>query len=295
MQRPRPLRILLVALAAACLLWIVPASADAAPIERRPSPTVRCLPVKHVEQWRSVDQLERLGFNVDLIGAPQASLSFSGSARQSKLSLDLAADPAVARTVASRVTEIVDELPIAERVKCWQPKPGRDVVVEYTIRFDQAATPPNLVEAAQLWNAPFPGAVPEAPIPVTSIGVIRSSLLGAPMYIALVTQDFDYATFSGFVQVVPMPAWLDASRWHSVRIILSQTSAQIDVAQGARGYEPVLQVTMPRPADPLGFEFSVDTDQPVVVPDGLDVRCLSMRTMPAALHGLQQRLALCKS
>lgn len=291
MSRFRTFRWLLLVplLAFGLALGAPPAAADA---RREIS---RCLPVKHIDQWRSADQLERWGFNVDLIGAPQASLAFESLGARSYLSLDIASGNGTAQPVASRITEIEDELPIAQRAKCWQPQPGRDVVVEYSLRFDQPSTPPSLIEAAQLWNAPFPGVVPEAPVPVTSIGVVRSSLLGAPMYIALVTQDFDYATFSGFVQVVPMPAWLDAGRWHSVRITVSQNGARIDVAQDARGYEPVLDVSMPRPADPLGFEFSVDSDQPVVTPDGMDVRCLSMRMAPAALRGLPHRPALCRS
>ena len=85
-------------------------------------------------------------------------------------------------------------------------------------------------------------------------------------------------------QTTPMPAWLDASDWHRVRITVSQTTAQIDVAQGFNPYTTVLKASLLRPAEPLGFELSVDNELapgltvPVATPDGLDVDFLDIRT-----------------
>jgi hypothetical protein len=239
-----------------------------------------CLPHKRVDFWGSQQAIEARGFNFDLIG-DQASATF-----QRNLALDVASDPNSSAYTASRITEIDTWQPIAERVKCWQATPTKNVVVEFRVRFDQQATPAGMTENLMLWNAPFPSDTPEPARPVTTIGVSRNSALGAPMYVAVVTQDLDYATFAPpFVfQVTPMPSWLDPSAWHRVRITISQATAQIDVAQGSNPYMTVLKASLLHPAEPLGFELSVDNEQapgwtvPVVIPDGLDVDFLDIRT-----------------
>jgi hypothetical protein len=177
------------------------------------------------------------------------------------------------------MTEIDTWKPIAERVKCWQATRTKNVVVEFRARFDQNATPPGLTENLMLWNAPYPSTTPEPAQPVTSIGVSRTSVFGQPQYIAQVTQDLNFGTFTPpfIFQTMPMPAWLNAADWHRVRITLSQQTAQIDVAQGSRPFTTVLKTALLHPAEPLGFEFSLDNELvpgvtgPVVVPDGLDV------------------------
>lgn len=239
----------------------------------------RCVDHKRIDYWGSRAAIEARGFNFDIVGA-QASAKF-----QRNLALDLGSDPAQSSYTTSRLTEINTWAPIAERVKCWQATPGKSVVVEFRVRFDQRATPPGLTENLMLWNAPFPSTTPEAPRPVTSIGVSRNSLLGGPQYIAMVAQDLDYATFAPplVFQTMPMPGWLDAAQWHRVRITVSTAAARIDVAQGLRPYTNVLKAALLHPAEPLGFELSVDNEAvpgftvPVMVADGLDVDYLDLR------------------
>jgi hypothetical protein len=264
------------------LAFVVPVGAapvaQAAPVASAAG--AQCLPHKRIDYWGSRRAIEARGFNFDLIG-DQASATF-----QRDLELDLASDPNNAAYTASRITEIDTWQPIAQRVKCWQATPTKNVVVEFRVRFDQQATPAGMTENLMLWNAPFPSNTPEPARPVTTIGVSRNSALGAPMYVAVVTQDLDYATFAPpFVfQVTPMPAWLDASDWHRVRIMVSQTTAQIDVAQGSNPYTTVLKASLLHPAERLGFELSVDNELapgftvPVATPDGLDVDFLEIRT-----------------
>jgi hypothetical protein len=248
------------------------APVQAAPLAGRNSQ--QCVNHKHIETWRSRRQLEQKGFYFDIIG-DQASITFGKN-----LSLDLASDPSNADYTASRITEIESELPIAERVKCWEATSSKDVVVEFRVRFDQAAPPPGLTENLFLWNAPLPHPDnPEPPIPITAVGVSRNN----GVYSALVAQDFDFTTFSGLLVTQPMPGWLDAADWHRVRTTLSQERATIEVAQGEHGYTEILEVALPHPAGPLGFEFSVDNEAfpgvfvPVTVPDGLDVDFLDIR------------------
>ena len=99
---------------------------------------------------------------------------------------------------------------------------------------------------------------------------------------AIVAQDLDFMSMSGFLQVIPMPA-LDPTDWHQVRITVSQNEALIEVAQGG-DYTTALQVTLPQPIDePLAFEFSLDNEiapgviGPIITPDTLDVAFLRMR------------------
>ena len=122
--------------------------------------------------------------------------------------------------------------------------------------------------------------------PITSIGVSRNSAFGPPQYYAEVVQDLDFGTFAPpyILELTPMPAWLDAGKWHRIRITLSQTTGQIDVAQGGHPFYTVSKVALRQPAEPLGFEFSIDNEitpgdtEPITIPDGVDVSYLDMHT-----------------
>ena len=84
------------------------------------------------------------------------------------------------------------------------------------------------------------------------------------------------------LNLTPMPAWLDAGQWHRVRITLSRTTGQVEVAQGAHPFTTVSKVALLHPTGPLGFEFSMDNEfvpgvfVPVTIPDGLDVSYLDI-------------------
>ncbi len=243
----------------------------------------QCLDHKFIPFWGSRNFIEAQGFNFDIVG-DQASVTFGNY-----LSLDLASDPASSEYTASRMTEIETEKPIAERVKCWQPTTNQNVVIVYRVRFDQSATPSGLTENLMLWNAPFPSTTPEPALPITAIGVSRNSAFGPPQYYAQVVQDLDFGTFAPpfILELTPMPAWLDAGEWHRIRITLSQTTGQVDVAQGAHPFITVIEVALLHPPEPLGFEFSIDNEMfpgvtvPINIPDGLDVSYLDMRMEPA--------------
>ena len=257
------------------LTLVIPAYA--APPTRRDDD--RCVHQKNIENWKSLDQIERDGFHVDLVG-PQASLTFGREQQRKFMSLDIASNPSSSAYTASRVTEIQSQLPIDQRVKCWQTTPTTNIVAVYEVRFDQAAAPTDLTENLIFWNAPLPSqGSTEPPRPITSIGVSRNQ----GSYVALVAQDFDFATFTGLLRTQPMPSWLDPTDWHSIRVTITQTSALIEVAQGTHPFTPVLQVTLLHPIEPLGFEFSVDNEiapgviVPVTIPDGLDVASLDIR------------------
>src|SRR6186997_2513368 len=106
-----------------------------APIQAAPAATFghghnpdQCLERKFIPFWGSRRAIEARGFNFDIIG-DQASVKFGNN-----LSLDLASNPASSAYTASRMTEINDQQPIADRVKCWEATPTRNVVVEYRIR-----------------------------------------------------------------------------------------------------------------------------------------------------------------
>lgn len=280
-------------LIALCLLILLGAAGNAAAHPAQlgttaalPKKANACVQHRHIDRWSSTDQLAGAGFNIDMIGS-QASLTVQGAGRDSYLSFDLASNPSSTLPVASRITEIESDLPIDARVRCWQARSNHNVVAEYIVRFDQAATPPGLTENLLLWNAPLPApGSGETPRLLTAIGVTRS--MNAP-YSAAVAQDLNTATFAGLYQRRPMPAWLDATDWHAVRVTVSQTSARIEVAQGQRGYELVLDATLAHPPESLAMEFSLDNDnfpfprRPITVPDGLDLRCVDIRYRPTAL------------
>jgi hypothetical protein len=280
-----------------CLCVMGQSQAQAAmlvPPASSPARKDSCDRQKHIDNWRNTAQLAQEGFNIDLIGS-QASLEVEGQGHNSHLAFDIASNPASAEPTASRITEIKSGQPIQQRVKCWQATPREIVVAEYVVRFEQAATPPGLTENLMLWNAPLPSAgSTEQPVPITAVGVTRSQ--NAP-YSAIVAQDLNPMTFAGTYYSQPMPAWLDATDWHAIRVSLSQTKARVEVSQGAHDYALLLEVTLPRPADPMALEFSLDNDnflfhQPVTVPDGLDLGCVDIRYMPDVLYG-RARPAFC--
>jgi hypothetical protein len=269
---------LLLAILILSMLAVAPTQAAPAADNGHQHNTNQCLDHKFIPFWGSRNFIEAQGFNFDIVG-DQASVKF-----RNNLSLDLASNPASSEYTASRMTEIDTWAPIADRVKCWQPTPTKNVVIEYRVRFDQSATPSGLTENLMLWNAPFPSTTPEPAQPITSIGVSRNSAFGPPQYYAEVVQDLNFGTFAPpyILELTPMPTWLDAGKWHRIRITLSQTTGQVDVAQGAHPFLTVSKVALLHPPEPLGFEFSIDNEMfpgvtvPIAIPDGVDVSYLDM-------------------
>ncbi len=268
----------LLAILTLSMLAVAPTQAAPADNNRHQFNSSQCRNHKFIPFWGSRSFIEAQGFNFDIVG-DQASAKF-----RNNLSLDLASNPASSEYTASRITEIDTWVPIADRVKCWQATPTKSVVIEYRVRFDQSATPFGLTENLMLWNAPFPSTTPEPARPITSIGVSRNSAFGPPQYYAEVVQDLDFGTFEPpfILDLTPMPAWLDAGKWHRIRITLSQTTGQVDVAQGTHPFTTVSKVALLHPAEPLGFEISVDNELfpgmtvPIDSPDGVDVSYLDM-------------------
>jgi len=290
MNTPRTRRF--VGLFAALLLGILltlPAQAAPAPIARLTSAyhnTERCVPHKEVANWYNRSALEARGFHFDLVGA-QAAAQFGHD-----LTLEVAPNSGSSAYTASRITEIASQQPIAQRVKCWQATPEKNVQIEFRVRFDQSATPAGMTENLELWNAPFPffdgtNTPTENAGLLTSIGVVRTSAFGQPQYLATVVQDLDTNTFNGLLNIAPMPAWLDPGQWHRVRITRSQQMARIEVAQAAHRFTPILEAVLLHPAEPLGFELSVDNEAfpgyyvPVTVRDGIAIDYLSMNMVRA--------------
>lgn len=247
-----------------------------------------CSTHKYIERWSSVEQLKAKGFFVDVFGE-QASLRFEREHWYKYLTLDVAASPDPGTPpspsypyIASRITEVDTSLPVDQRVKCWQPTANKDLVVEFTVRFDKTFAP-MLTENLILWNAPI-GA---NPIPFTAIGVSRS-VMSNYEYAAIVAQDVNFADLASetdllviqpVLQTVPD---LDVTKWHKVRITVSEETALIEIAQGRHRYTPVLEIALLHPPEKLAFEFSVDNEivpglfGPVVVPDNLDVGSLEI-------------------
>jgi hypothetical protein len=279
---------LILLLALVLMGTLMAAPAQAAPQTEVDQRRTQCIPTKHIQNWHSVEQLYQGGFNTVAEG-DLATVGFDGN-----LLLNLAGGSANNQAQTSRVTEIDADLPIAQRVKCWQASSGQDVVVEFRERFNESGAPQNLQEDLFLWNAPLPGPNnPEPPQLLTAIGVSRTSAFGAPIYIAEIVQDLDVMTFNGFFQFAPLPDWLDAAEWHNVRITLSEAYAKIEVAQGDHPFKSVLQVGLPHPAEPLGFEFSVESSGQTVPADGLNVSCLDIRNVPSNVNNLPVRPSRC--
>jgi hypothetical protein len=271
---------LLLAILILSILAVAPTQAAPAATNAYHHNANQCRERKLIPFWGSRNFIEAQGFNFDIVGN-QSSVKFGRN-----LSLDLASNPASSAFTASRMTEIESGQPIADRVKCWEATPTKNVVVEYRVRFDQSAAVSGLTENLILWNAPLPSVGSgETALPITAIGVTRNAAFGTARYYAEVVQDLDFATFAPpfILNLTPMPAWLDAGQWHRIRITLSQTTGQVEVAQGARPFTIVTKVALLHPTGPLGFEFSLDNEfvpgvlVPVTTPDGLDVSYLDMR------------------
>ncbi len=218
-----------------------------------------CVGHRSIENFNSASQLGAQGFFFQMFSS--GTYGFNDHV----LSLDLGTT-ATADYAASRISEIdTVNLPPEYWTKCWQPTNSKDVVVEYTIRFDQAATP-GLTENAMLWNA---GLATGAPL--TAFGVTRTPSFGGA-YFAIVVQDFNYS--SGLISMEPI--FVDPTQWHTIRVTLSQTNAKIEIAQNGPFSVVLDQALLYAPA-PTGFEFSVDNEAfpgyyvPVQVPDGMDV------------------------
>jgi hypothetical protein len=239
-----------------------------------------CPTSRNLDNLRSVEQLERKGLHVELFG-DQSSLSFERERADRYAALDLSADPSDSTYTASRISEIDGTLPIAQRTKCWQASERRAVVSEYTVRFDQAATQASLTENLFFWNSPLPAVGASEPaLPLTAFGVSRSQ----GVYQAVALQDVVFVPFSASdFATAPMPAWLDASEWHTIRVTISQTVARIEVSQGGHRFYTVLEEALSHPAAPLGFEVSIDNEAfpgvyvPVTTPDGIDLEELEIR------------------
>lgn len=248
-------------------------------------PQVVCVAHKSVVNWTNLASLQAYGFFPEIVTS-DASLNFENGGSKKSLGLDVATTNIfTGQNVASRITEIDTSVPPSERVKCWQPDANHVVAAEYELRFDQTAAPQNLTENALLWNAPFG----DNPIPLTAVGVTRSLDLatGQPVYSAIVAQDLVFSPdFSGLLLTAPMPAWLNPSDWHKVRVTESVSGVVVEVSQGAHPYTVVLQASLLHTPEPLGFEASVDNEvfpgvfAPVVTPDEMHVGQLDIKVAP---------------
>lgn len=233
------------------------------PHSQQACPNKRVIP-----RFLNEHQVEGNGFNFQVFG-PGGSYDFERENRRPYLSLSMEPFPFNGEVTASRISEIDTSLPPEDRTFCWQPTETKDVVLQFTHRFEQAAAPPGLTENLFLWNAAL-----DSDGLITSIGVTRNNIFGG--YFAVVTQDFDLLNNTGLLQLVPMPAWLDATQWHTVDVVVTQEDVVIKVTQNGNT-ETVVQTTLLHPPEPLGFEFSIDNEvfpgfySPVTVPDQLDV------------------------
>jgi hypothetical protein len=251
----------------------------------------QCTFAKFIPRFKNEKIITRNGFHIDLYGTGELDFSKEGHLKYATLSLapDLSGNYS-----ASRITEVDTTLPPEERTKCWQPTKKWDVVVAYIVRFEQAENP-GLTENLVLWNAPI-GV--DGSLPFTVVGATRNQMF--PGYLAMIAQDLVIgAEPSGFIQLAPMPEWLDPTEWHFVQIRVSQQHASVAVAQALFGfenlnyknmdngrenlnYEVVLDVDLPAPVEPLAFEFSLDNEvlPGLVIPfaeqDSLDVASLGI-------------------
>lgn len=257
---------------------VATAAQAAPPVRERVPDAARCRPAKILTGLHNEHQLEAFGLHRDIFGSGSLTFEREGRAQYASLNVapDLSGDP-----VAARITEVDTSLPPEERTKCWQPTDKFSVMAKYVIRFEQAERPPGLTENALLWNAPF-GETTQ--LPMTAIGVSRSE--NFPGYVATVSQDVSFTpVFTGFVQVAPMPAWLDPTEWHTVRVLMTEQKATISVVQGHQ-QATVLSAALPAPLEALAFEASVDNEvfpgfhAPIPQSDTIDVAALSIRRFP---------------
>jgi hypothetical protein len=228
----------------------------------------KCSNSVHVNNWKDADHLANEGFYIEQFGS-SASYGFNDHV----LSLDLGTT-GDANYAATRITEIDVSVPVDQRVKCWQPTASKDVVAEYTMKFDQPYGS-MLTENVFFWNAPFG----QNPIPLSAVGVTRSPGSGG-QYAAIIAQDVVFNpdfSISGLFYIVPMPSWLNAADWHTIRVTISNGSAQVEVKQGSNDYTTVLSAPLLHTPEALGLEYSVDNEifpgftVPVSMSDGLDL------------------------
>lgn len=234
-----------------------------------PELTQHACPTKRViPRFLNENQIQGKGFYFQVAG-PGGAYDFERENHRPYLALRMDPFPFNGESTSSRISEIDTSLPPDERVFCWQPTETKDVVLKFTHRFAESSVPPGLTENLILWNASL-----DSSGLLTSIGVTRNNVFGG--YFAVVTQDFDFITNTGLLQLVPMPAWLDATQWHTVDVVLTQEEAEIKVTQNGNS-QIVVQTSLLHPPEPLGFEFSVDNEifpgvlAPVTVPDQLDI------------------------
>lgn len=228
---------------------------------------------KRIEHWTDIAQLQADGFLCQTKG-PQGTIGFGAGEGGSFVSLGLARTPDfVGEYVASRIKEIGGSLDAHDRGAWWQPGASETLRAEFVVRLKKTDPLPGLTETLMLWNAPFGG----SPIPLTAIGLTRSQA-SQGRYVALVAQDLvTQPELTGLMRIAPLPAWLAVDDWHSARLTVSHEVAKVEVAQGQESFTPVLEVALPHPPEPLGFEFSLDNEvfpgryAPVTVPDRLDV------------------------
>jgi len=252
-----------------------PAS-PSAPVEA-PLPD-ECRPAKIITALRNERQLEAFGLHQDIFGS--GTLTFDREGRYRYASLSVAPDRS-GNPVSARITEVDTSLPPEERTKCWQPTEEVRIFAKYIIRFEQAERPPGLTENVFLWNSPFGET---SLLPLTAVGVSRSE--NFPGYVATVSQNVTFLPeFSGFIQVAPMPEWLDPTAWHTVSLELTEREATLSVVQGHR-QATVLSATLPAPLEALAFEAAVDNEvfpgiyAPVREPDTIDVAGVTLRRFP---------------
>ncbi|GIK56307.1 MAG: hypothetical protein BroJett015_19700 [Chloroflexota bacterium] len=227
-----------------------------------------CLNKRTIPRFANEQQVKTGGFNFQ-VTPPGGSYAFYEDDGRPYLALRMVPFIFHGELSSSRISEIDTSRPLDQRVYCWQPTPTANVVVTYTHRFAEIAPPPGLSENLFLWNARL-----SSDKGVTAVGVTRSHLYNG--YFAIVAQDFNFAARTGLLQLTPLPVWINATKWHTVHIVMSQETATLQIEQDDR-QATVLQMPFLHPPDPLGFEFSLDNEiapesiHPVTVADQLDI------------------------
>lgn len=268
-QRSSLVYVTLATLLAVLILALQPQAALAA----RP-PQSQCQRTKHMDNLMNDRILQSKQFHIDEAGT--GDLSYYGNGRAAYASLSLDQDLSGAYN-AARITEVDTTLPPPARTRCWQPDEKFNVIAEFTIRFADAEKPFGLTETVFLWNSPLGG---DEPLPLTSVGVSRSEAF--PGYNANVSQNLTFEPFAfDHLEVVPMPAWLDPTQWHTVSITLGMYDVEIAVSQG-RNHETVISTTLPQAVEPLAAELSIDNEAfpgltvPVTTPATLEVDTIDL-------------------
>lgn len=232
-------------------------------------PQSACPSSKEIDKWKSWKHLEKEDFFLQQVGA-QSKIEFNKSSMSLSLGRDLTTGNA---EIFNDVTELDPEHGLGQA--CWRPTQTSMLVMEVSLRFQQAQTPPGLFENVLLWN----GGQTTAGSLATGIGVTRS--MSSP-YSAVISQDFVFGSPpTGLLRLVPMPGWLDATQWHQVRITVSHCEAAIEVIQGNQHMVVVRQQLL-HPPTPLAVDFTIDNQQipgvnaPVQVSDTISIADVSL-------------------